>query len=125
MHQASGFLRFDLPNVGPMGSGFFASADLTYESSKFVQVHNRAETGDATILGGRIGFEHENWTFSAFGQNINDEDSIVMATRWLQTPHLFANINTAPPGASNQAPRAFFGTLRRGPQYGVELRYRF
>jgi outer membrane receptor protein involved in Fe transport len=124
-HQASGFLRYDLPGVGPMGSGFFASADVTYESSKFVQVHNRAETGDATIIGARIGFEHDNWTLSAFGQNINDEDSIVMATRWLQTPHFFANINTAPDGASGSAPRAFFGALRRGPQYGVELRYRF
>ncbi|MFC3302531.1 TonB-dependent receptor [Parvularcula lutaonensis] len=124
-HQASGFLRYDSPNVGPMGSNFFASLDVTYESSKFVQVHNRAETGDATILGGRIGFDHENWTLSAYGQNINDEDSIVMATRWLQNPYFFANINTAPTGASTSPPRAFFGTLRRGPQYGVELRYRF
>jgi outer membrane receptor protein involved in Fe transport len=128
-HQASAFLRYDLAAAGPYQSDFFASADLTYESSKFVQVHNRAETGDATILGARMGFEHEDWTFSVYGQNITDEDSIVMATRWLQTPYFFAGINTAPnttpATASRSAPRAFFGSLRRGPQYGAELKLRF
>ena len=128
-HQASVFLRYDAGPVGPYQSNFFASTDLTYESSKFVQVHNRAETGDATILGARMGFEHEDWTFSVYGQNITDEDSIVMATRWLQTPYFFAGINTAPntdpATASRSAPRAFFGSLRRGPQYGAELKFRF
>lgn len=124
-HQASTFLRFDAPQTGPFGSSFFASADLTYESSKFVQVHNRAETGDALILGGRIGFQHENWTFSAYGQNLTDEDSIAMATRWLQTPYFFADLDTTPPGASGSAPRAFFGTLRRGSQFGFELRLNY
>lgn len=124
-HQASGFLRFDLPEVGPQRSSFFASLDASYESSKFVQVHNRAETGDATILGARMGLEADNWAFNLYGQNLTDEDSIVMATRWLQTPYFFAGINTAPATASRSAPRAFFGTLRNGPQYGAELKLRF
>ncbi|MEM9233846.1 MAG: TonB-dependent receptor, partial [Pseudomonadota bacterium] len=124
-HQASGFLRYDGPATGPMGSSFFASADVTYESSKFVQVHNRAETGDATIFGARLGLQNENWTLSAYGQNIFDEDTIVIATRWLQTPYFFADIDTAPDGASGSAPRAFFGSLRRGAQFGVELRFRY
>ena len=124
-HQASGFLRFDAPAAGPYGSDFFASADITYESSKFVQVHNRAETGDATIVGARFGFETDAWAFSVYGQNLTDEDSIVIATRWLQTPYFFANINTAPDGASSSAPRAFFGSLRRGPQFGAELKVNF
>lgn len=124
-HQASGFLRFDSAEVGPMGSTFFASADLSYESSKFVQVHNRAETGDALILGGRIGLQHENWTFSAYGQNLTNEDTIVAGTRWLQSPYFFADLDTTPEGASGSAPRAFFGSLRRGSQYGFELRLRY
>ncbi|MEO1101232.1 MAG: TonB-dependent receptor [Pseudomonadota bacterium] len=124
-HQASAFLRFDLPAVGPLGSDFFASSDITYESSKFVQVHNRAETGDATMLGARLGFETETWAFSLYGQNLNDEDSIAIATRWLQSPYFFAAINTAPAGASSSVPRAFFGSLRRGPSYGAELKVRF
>lgn len=125
-HQASAFVRFDLPAVGPLGSDFFASSDVTYESSKFVQVHNRAETGDATILGARLGFQTDDWTFSLYGQNITDEDSIVIATRWLQTPYFsFASPVDVPDGASGSAPRAFFGSLRRGPQYGAELKVRF
>jgi outer membrane receptor protein involved in Fe transport len=123
-HQASGFVRYDSDPV--FGSArLFATSNITYESSKFVQVHNRAETGDATILGASLGLDHDNWTLSAYGQNILDEDSVVMATRWLQTPYFFADIDVAPAGASGSAPRAFFGSLRRGPQYGVEFRYKF
>lgn len=124
-HQASLFVRYDLANSGPFGSDFFASTDLTYESSKFVQVHNLAETGDATLLGARAGFETDRWTLSLYGQNLTDEDSITMATRWLQTPYIFAGLNVAPTGSSKSAPRAFFGSLRRGPSYGAELKVRF
>jgi len=123
-HQASGFLRFDVPSFA--GTDFFATANMTYESSKFVQVHNRAETGDATIVGGRFGWEADNWTFAIYGANLTDEDSILIATRWLQTPLIFGGLNVgASQGASGSAPRAFFGTLRQGPQYGAELKVRF
>lgn len=123
-HQASAFLRFDQAEVFT-GIDFFASADISYESSKFAQVHNRAETGDATLVGARLGFETDNWALSLFGQNLTDEDSVTNVTRWLQTPYIFANFNTAPTGASTSAPRAFFGSLRRGAQYGVELKANF
>jgi outer membrane receptor protein involved in Fe transport len=122
-HQASGFLRFDMPSVAD--TNFFATANVTYESSKFVQVHNRAETGAATILGARFGWESEDWTFAIYGTNLTDEDSIVVATRWLQTPLIFGGLNVGPEGSSGSAPRAFFGTLRQGPQYGAELKVRF
>jgi hypothetical protein len=120
-------VRLDFRDAGPFGSDFFISSDLTYESSKFVQIHNKAETGDATLLGARFGFETEGWTLAAYGQNITDEDSIVVATRWLQGPYYSAGFssNTAPTTASRGAPRAFFGSLRRGPQFGAELRVRF
>ena len=50
-----------------------------------------------------------------------------MATRWLQTPYLSTGFspNTAQANAALGAPRAFFGTLRRGASYGIEARYRF
>lgn len=126
-HQASVFARLDFREAGPFGSNFFVSGDLTYESSKFVQVHNKAETGDATLLGARVGFETDRWTLAAYGQNLTDEDSIVVATRWLQGPYFSTGFspNIAPTTASRGAPRAFFGSLRRGPQFGAELRVRF
>lgn len=115
----------------PLGSAgmleWFLRGDYTYESSKYVQVHNLAETGDASILGAQLGIESGNWTLLAYGRNILDEDSIVMATRWLQTPYISTGFspNIAPAGAATGAPRAFFGTLRRGASYGIEARYRF
>ncbi|MFN3313637.1 MAG: TonB-dependent receptor domain-containing protein, partial [Hyphomonas sp.] len=126
-HQASAFVRLDFDGAGPFDSNFFVSSNVTYESSKFVQVHNRAETGDATIVGARFGFENDQWSLSAYGQNITNEDSIIMATRWLQTPYFIPAFspNTAPLTASRGAPRAFFGTLRKGAQFGAELRVRF
>ena len=126
-HQASGFVRLDFNGAGPFDSDFFVTGNITYESSKFVQVHNKAETGDATILGARFGFETDRWTLAAYGQNLTNEDSIIMATRWLQTPYFIPAFspNVAPLTASRGAPRAFFGTLRRGSQFGAELRVRF
>ncbi len=125
-HQFSAFGEWRRPIGG--GWDFFVASDLTYESSKFVQVHNLAETGDATLIGARFGVETDNMSFRVWGRNIGDEDSIVMATRWLQTPYFsFASLNTAGfvPGADTGTPRAFFGTLRRGPSYGVEARVNF
>jgi iron complex outermembrane receptor protein len=125
-HQFSAFGEYRRPIGG--GWDFVAGADLTYESSKFVQVHNLAETGDATLIGARFGVETEDFSVRVWGRNIGDEDSIVMATRWLQTPYFsFASLNTAGfvPGADTGTPRAFFGTLRRGPSFGVEARMNF
>jgi outer membrane receptor protein involved in Fe transport len=118
-------LRAPLGSTGMLE--WFLRGDYTYESSKYVQVHNLAETGDAAILGAQLGIEGENWTIMAYGRNLLDEDSIVMATRWLQTPYLSTGFspNTAPLDAARGAPRAFFGTLRRGASYGIEARYRF
>jgi outer membrane receptor protein involved in Fe transport len=126
-HQAS--LNFDYRRSTNWGATeFFAQGDVTYESSKFVQVHNLAETGDATLLGGRFGLESENWTIGVFGRNLTDEDSVTMATRWLQTPYftfLSPTLNSSASGFSRGAPRAFFGSLRRGRTFGVEVRYQY
>jgi iron complex outermembrane recepter protein len=126
-HQAT--INFDWrPGLTVAGGTFFASGDVSYESSKFVQVHNLAETGDATLVGGRFGLDGDNWQLSVYGRNLTDEDSIVIATRWLQTPYftfISPTANTAASGFSRATPRAFFGSLRRGRAFGVELKYEF
>ena len=126
-NQASAFVRFDSGMAGPMKTSLFALANITYESSKFTQVHNRAETGAATEIGARFGIENEKWTLSFYGENLTDEDAVTMVTRWLQTPYI---VGTFVPrktqlNGSTSAPRAFFGTLRRGTQYGVEFKINF
>ena len=127
-HQASAFGEYRVPIFGGNWE-FVTQADVTYESSKFVQVHNLAETGEATLIGARIGIETDTMSFRIWGRNLGDEDSIVMATRWLQTPY-FTGLALRDPaifatGGDLGSPRAFFGTLRRGPSVGVEARVNF
>jgi len=92
-----------------------------------VQVHNRAETGSATLVGAQFGIESENIRLTLFGRNLTDEDSIVLATRWFDLRYLGPNgIDPSLLGqVDTGSPRAFFSTQRRGRNFGVEIGYRF
>ena len=123
-HQASAFLEYTQEFSGDMEG--FINMDVSYESKKYVQVHNRAYVPEATIMGARMGVRGENWTVSLFARNLTDEDSVVMATRWLAIPYFtFSSLNVAPDGADKSSPRAFFGNPRRSRQIGAEFSYRF
>lgn len=126
-HQASAFFNWYLPANG--GNEFFVSGDVTYESKKYVQVHNLAYGPAATVAGLRVGYQASNWKVAAFARNLFDEDSVIIATRWLAIPYLSPgfSLNTASfvPGTATGSPRAFFGSLRRGRQIGVEFTYSF
>ena len=79
-NQFSAYINADFPMEN--GLVMFLNADLTYEDSKFVQVHNGFETGEATILGAQVGVRSDDWSLMLFGKNLTDEDSIPMGTRW-------------------------------------------
>jgi outer membrane receptor protein involved in Fe transport len=105
-----------------------ASADVTYESSKFVQVHNLAETGSTTLVGGRLALEGENWTLALLGRNLTDEDTVTLCTRWFTTPYGFSGpplTSSAPAGFSRSSPRGFFCGLRDGASAAVELKFNY
>jgi outer membrane receptor protein involved in Fe transport len=121
-NQASAF--FDYRQPFGNDSAFYLGGNVSYESSKFVQVHNRAETGDATLVGAQAGVEFGRVTLGLWGRNLTDEDSITLATRWLQSPAVVGMAQVAG-NPSPGAPRAFFGSLRRGRQAGVELKVDF
>lgn len=122
-HQASMYLQFE-QQISDTAS-FFFNADWTYESSKFVQVHNGMETGGASIFGFRAGVRGENWELAFFGRNIFDEDSIPMATRWFDVFAGFRTTNPAGSDVSLLGPRAPFVSFRRGSQFGANLQYTF
>jgi len=135
-HMASGSASYSRPVSNNM-EGFF-SVNATYESSKFVQVHNLAETGDAFILGAQMGVRGEGWSVNVFGRNLTDEDSITAATRWFDFryglgPNVGAILGdggavTPAPGANGantSFPRGLFGSLRRPMQVGVEFSVEF
>jgi len=112
----------------------YVNTDLSYTSKKWVQVHNLAYSGAATLLGARIGLETDNWRVGLYGRNLTNEDSSPGVTRWLHG--YLIGIAAGPaatldPGlpptsvASYSLPRGFFGVLRRERQVGIEANYKF
>ena len=124
---------------------FFAGADYSWEDRKPVQVHNEAWVPDATIVNARIGVSTRALSVSVYGRNLTDEDAPSMVTRWLQYPLasagaggvggsvaalpsdalLGASCGAPAGGCSVNFPRAFFGDMRRGRNFGLEVSYRF
>jgi iron complex outermembrane recepter protein len=126
-------------SLGSSDLEIFTNANFSYEDSKFVQVHNQAETGEAFLLNGRIGIRGENFSVALFGRNLTDEDSINLATRWFDLRY-GAGTRNLPAGAGNPptqifdgrpaqietgSPRGFFATLRRGRTFGIEATFEF
>ncbi len=123
-HQASAFVDFSRPMNN--GLSFFGNFNVSYESKRYTQLHQSSYTGAATLVGARLGIQGENWSLALLGRNLTNEDSAILATRWLQSPYFtFASLNVAPPTADRSAPRAFFALPRRERQLGIELSYDF
>ena len=87
------------------------SANLSYESKKFVQVDNLAYFGEATLLNASIGIRRDDLSFVLWGKNLTDEDSVVSASRFTD--------------ATNQSLRGFFGFNRLPRQFGVAVTVQF
>ncbi len=94
----------------PLGAGaweWFAGANVAYETSKFAQVHNLAETGDMTIVNARLGFRNGRYAVNLWGKNLTDENSSPLVLRYAD--------------ASDSFKRSFVGTLRREAHYGLTV----
>ncbi|HSN72873.1 MAG TPA: TonB-dependent receptor, partial [Steroidobacteraceae bacterium] len=104
----------------PFGSDFewFLSGDVTYEGSKFAQVHNLAETGDRTYFGLRTGFENRNWSVILWGKNLTDDTTPTDILRYIDGRGIF------PPFLGFRT-RGFALSLPRGRQVGLTASYRF
>ncbi|PCI49265.1 MAG: hypothetical protein COB49_05210, partial [Alphaproteobacteria bacterium] len=87
------------------------NASLSHESKKFVQVHNLAFTGSATLVNASIGVENDNIRLVAWVKNLTDEDSAVAAIRFAEPTESFQ--------------RNFLGTPRVGRQFGFTGTYKF
>jgi outer membrane receptor protein involved in Fe transport len=139
---ASLALNYDAPLAGGKGLNLIGNFSTTYEGSKYIQVHNLAETGNTTLVNLRVGVRSDNgWSVVAFGRNLTDNDTIPMATRWfdLRTGSgrvcngttITTSCMPAQPapgtagGADSGSPRAFFGALRKGRTFGLEFTYDF
>ncbi len=127
-HQASLYAQADFPISDTMNG--FINADVTHESSKFIQVHNLMETGDANIFSGQIGVKFDNVRLEIFGRNLFDERTPPAATRWFDLLEGFNTISSRTPGATSVdrtvvGPRSTFLSFRRGRQIGARVQLDF
>jgi len=138
---ASLALNYDAPLAGGNGLNLISNFSTTYEGSKYIQVHNLAETGNTTLVNLRIGVRSDNgWSLVAFGRNLTDNETIPMATRWFDLRTGSARICSATVtsscipaqptpgragGGDTGSPRSFFGALRKGRTFGLEFTYDF
>ncbi|MEM1437927.1 MAG: TonB-dependent receptor [Pseudomonadota bacterium] len=90
---------------------WFAGINYTYESSKFAQVHNLAETGDTSLVGARFGVESDKYSVILFGRNVFGEDSSPLVLRYADGGDTFR--------------RSFVGTARRDAHWGLNFNARF
>lgn len=87
------------------------NANLSYESKKFVQVHNLAWVGASTLVNASLGFENESMRIVAWVKNLTKEDAVVSASRFIDESASFQ--------------RAFMANPRLGRQFGVTGTFKF
>jgi len=109
----------------PLGDrlSWYVAGDITYEGSKFAQVHNLIETGDRTYVGARVGLTGENWSVALWGKNLTDDTTTTDILRYidLQGVTTFAQYVAL----GRYIPRGFALTVPRGRQVGLSASYRF
>lgn len=110
-HQAYFDVEYSRPFGGMNGWYWRVGANYSYESSKYAQVHNLIETGDASLLGARLGLSNERFDITFWGKNLTGEDSPTMVLRYADGNDSFK--------------RNFVGMSRRDTYYGATFTARF
>jgi outer membrane receptor protein involved in Fe transport len=90
----------------------FWRTDVLYESTRYDQIHNLAETGDSTKVNMRLGVETGGLQVALFAKNLFNDRTANSVTRFLEPDRLFAR-------------RAFGVALPRGRQIGLTATYDF
>ena len=103
-HQAFADLEYRRAMNG--GWEWYGGLSYIYESSKFAQVHNLAETGDVSMLNVRLGLVNDRYSVRVFGRNLTGEESAYTVLRYLE--------------AATYG-RAFVVAPRRDTYFGVSL----
>lgn len=82
--KQQGYLGAELRRPLAIGDGwdYVLGADLSYESTKYAQVLNLAETGATTLLNARFGIVSDSWSVTLWGRNLTGEDSVPNVLRY-------------------------------------------
>ena len=93
-HQLFADVEYRRPLNG--GWEWYGGASYIFESSKFAQVHNKAETGDAAVVNARLGFVCDRYSIRIWGRNLTGEDTAYNVTRYAEPEAFRRNFIVAP-----------------------------
>lgn len=115
-------LRYPVGNIGAL----VWRTSYSYESSRYSQIHNLAETGDSHDVGVRVGLESRNWSATLWVTNLLDDDAPVGILR-VQDPTVLITVPAQPPlpGTQRIQPRDFILTPPNKRQVGLTISYNF
>lgn len=107
-----------------LGAGLsaFVRADYSYTSRKYAQIFNLAHTGDRNLVNLRAGVQRDNWSVSAFVNNLTDDRTPPTVIRFLDFE------NPLPVGDSNRTSAFLRGfQVPKAPkrQVGITATYSF
>ena len=109
-HQVYAGVELRRPlGIGDGGWDWLMGVDGSYESSKYAQVHNLAETGDTTLVNARFGILSDAWSVTLWGRNLTGEDSVPNLLRY------------ADGGRGGDFKRNFVGSQRRDTYFGLTV----
>lgn len=111
------------------GWGWFANGDVNYESTRYTQVDNLAETGSSTVLNLRFGVDvSANWRWTLWVNNVTDDDTAEDILRYVNPAAFISIPNVLPapaPARSTTNVRDFAISAPRPRMYGFNVTYRF
>ena len=122
-HMASFFIDYTVPINDSWD--VFSSLGGTYESSRFAQVQNLAETGDSFELDARIGITNGTFRLSFYGENINNEDAVLSVLRFVDANAMQGPGGTLVFSPEELFPRGFQASQRPGARWGIEASVSF
>lgn len=127
--QASIYGKYSFP-IGEVYKGY-VRADTSFTDRKYDQIYQLAHTGEQLLTNVSVGFEADRWNVSLFVNNVTDDRTPSMVTRYLDQLNLnvpqYPNAN---PGQDNVAgstatERGFYFPLASKRQIGLTASYRF
>ncbi|MEM9169139.1 MAG: TonB-dependent receptor [Pseudomonadota bacterium] len=130
-HQAAFFADYSLNPGGEIDP--VLSVNGNYLSSRFAQVQNLAESGDAFELDARITFNfREKYSLAFYGRNLTDEDAALGVLRFIDPSpgNGSFQVNGVTPStvfqlAADGQSRGFQFNNRNGRRWGIVVRAQF
>lgn len=95
-HQVFTDVEYRRPFESGNGWQWYFGANYTFESSKYAQVHNLAETGDTTLVNARLGFENDKYSIQIWGRNLTGEDTPYNVLRYAEANAFRRNFAISP-----------------------------